>query len=402
MLHDENVLSRKLTSVLSPTSLSSEETEVEEEVKREASEAHDGINYKASGDMKNTSESRERSRSRPELGVTAPMMSAMIQSYVNNSSATSKLKDFIFTNLRFRSLAKFSQPLLKSRFFNSGVEGFQSSDICVSTSCDLHTFLELVSTLRFPSLDSTTSHVRLSPSPQAFEVPSRATSSLSIDFGHINQFLGWLLINDNFDRQAIKVKSARRMKNSMLRILGTSCVVNVQKHNGDHVEVDCILPFMSCTASQIAQLSHVLNDENKGTSTASILPNSTEIAAHRVDTVLFRYRENYDDAQGRFLSPWRSKTIIWNVFPHSTSTVSSKKSDPALQYVKQGSFKEEGDSCFSIEWRIIKSLPSSMWTSDAKFSGLYVLGEIYSFFPTVTFFGSSTSTEILNLLSEVS
>ncbi len=111
--------------------------------------------------------------------------------------------------------------------------------------------------------------------------------------------------------------------------------------------------------------------------------------------VFYRYRENYDPAQGRYISPWRSRSVIWEYFKTSDNSTQPRTS---TSLSGPGSANADSESTFSVEWSRCSSLPNSVWTEDATFMGVEVLGEITAFFPSVTFFGPSTLTEIDALL----
>lgn len=92
--------------------------------------------------------------------------------------------------------------------------------------------------------------------------------------------------------------------------------------------------------------------------------------------VFYRYRQNYDESQGRFLSPWRARHVTWAYFePVSTSTDTASSDNL------------EDDATFSVQWSRCPTLPQKQWIDDATYLGTEVIGEITAFFPSIFFFG---------------
>ena len=169
----------------------------------------------------------------------------------------------------------------------------------------------------------------------------------------------------------------------MLRLLGSSCIVTLnQGSQPESIVVDCIFPFYSFTYAQVEILQSVLRSQLDSSSTHS------HAVFHGSDSetrpILYRVRQNYDEAQGRYLSPWKLLHLHLPVFSTS-STVGKDK------------YREE-DCTFSLQWTAAAPLSSSMWTTDATFMGLQVLGDVTSFLPCITFFGPSTIDEVQKLI----
>ena len=132
----------------------------------------------------------------------------------------------MLNNLRFETLHKFTHSLARSRYHNSGTEGFERSEILVCTKCDLTTFIRLVDPLLLAATNETSDKMRFNPSHSAFRDPSRATGTLSIDFADLTPMLKWLRVQDGADQMQMKTKRSVRAQVAMLRVLGTSCLLN--------------------------------------------------------------------------------------------------------------------------------------------------------------------------------
>lgn len=173
----------------------------------------------------------------------------------------------------------------------------------------------------------------------------------------------------------------------MLRLLGSACVVSLPLRGGHEpvLDIDCILPGISYTSIVSDQLKSALRSVIEGTST-SMFSDGTDAQAC---DIFYRIRRNYDQSQGRYLSPWRRKTVRLRPFRPS-STSGSTDSDCSIGV--------DGDNTFSVQWTQLTPLSAAAWTSDARYFGEHVLGELSIFFPSITFFGHSTILEIEELL----
>ena len=171
------------------------------------------------------------------------------------------------------------------------MEGFQTTEVLVTVKSDLDTFLELVQDLTPSSKKGLT---RFNPDTQSFINPSRATSSLSVDFTTVSTMLRWMNINDIGDHHTCATKRSMRKNGKQLRILGSSCLITLPRPFSSNSEkstvlVDCFLPHVSCTTSHIHQLTSLLSDDI--TTSSQTNPPTHDLAN---DVVLYRYRENYD------------------------------------------------------------------------------------------------------------
>ena len=103
--------------------------------------------------------------------------------------------------------------------------------------------------------------------------------------------------------------------------------------------------------------------------------------------VFYRCRLNYDESQGKYLSPWKALNLdISSVMPMNQDEHRGHETDT--------------ESFFSVQWSQCRPISSTLWTTDATFLGVQVLGDITSFFPSVTFFGASTIREVERLISD--
>lgn len=299
--------------------------------------------------------------------------------------------------MKYDILSRFSAPLSRSKYNKSGVEGFQRNELLVTVRCDLDSFIQMTQSLQEDV--NLRAHTTFKPDLPSFHSPSRATSTLSVDFDSAFTLLNWMGVKDYNDHHTFALKETKGNINSnvprILRIVGTSCVLTLTKRHGSElpVDVDCVLPFASCTRSQVDQIRHLL-------STTPITPTSDPETCNsglakrclRFDVVLYRYRENYDGSQGRYISPWRARRVTWSSF-HSGSELGQSTSS----YYNSTS-TIDADSTFSVEWSRRSSLPSSQWTEDATFFGAHVMGQITTFLPVITFYGPSTLAEISGLI----
>ncbi|MEM8863859.1 MAG: hypothetical protein AAGD96_36585, partial [Chloroflexota bacterium] len=95
--------------------------------------------------------------------------------------------------------------------------------------------------------------------------------------------------------------------------------------------------------------------------------------------------------------PWRAKNITWSTF--DSLIEKEPAAGPSSQkYSSTSTSPPDTESTFSIEWSPCKAIPSTLWTEDASFTGVHVLGQITAFFPSITFFGPSTLSELEQLL----
>lgn len=262
--------------------------------------------------------------------------------------------------------------------------------------CDMVTFLEIVLPLHRSEPDTNTGlkQARFNPDVLAFQNPSRATDNLSVDFSNMTVLLRWINVNDVRDQRVFATKFSTKRPGGMLRILGTSCFLTVRKESSDTVGVDCVLPFVSCTSSQQSQLQDLLSSNPDGDIT---VPPASTYTGLQTDVVFYRYRENYDPSQGRYISPWRARRITWSYFTRSNSPSDMKSSTVATLGVSSQDTSDT-DGTFSVQWSRCAPLSRSQWTDDATFMGSLVLGSMTLFFPSVIFFGPSTLYEIEALM----
>ena len=150
------------------------------------------------------------------------------------------------------------------------------------------------------------------------------------------------------------------------------------------VDIDCILPLTSSTSNSLYAVRQALTMTEGYSATFN---GSVSNDASATTIVYCRVRENYDEAQGRYLSPWRKHVIPLPCFSAPTKHINTVSSF--------------SDSTFSVQWNPCKQLSAKQWTSDATFFGLDVMGEVTLFFPSVTFFGACTVREIGNLLDNM-
>lgn len=310
------------------------------------------------------------------------------------------LPSFILNTIKYEVLLHFSSPLPRSRFQNSGLEGFQISETSVVVKCDLNTFLQLTRPLNSSSYNGSS---RFAPNFALFESPSRATNNLSVHFSTLSDLLYWMQVHDIADHMAFCYKSSYRKSAGMLRVIGTACLVTRVRIPGvlDPVDVDCVLPFTSRTKPRLDQLREHL--ETRPTDVVPAASNSHATKGLKNNVVLYRFRQNFNEAQGRYISPWRSRQIPWNslleTISNSADAQSSSNLTSSTEPTTHTSTSTSGcDSTFSVEWSKCAPLPGSIWTEDACFMGLKVMGQITVFFPVVTFYGASTVAEIRNLL----
>ncbi len=317
-------------------------------------------------------------------------LSALIgsTSTMNNGSNRSALVDFISFNMKHSIVHKFSSQLPSRKYRRTGLEGYDSSDVIISTTCDLESFIQLVSTLDAKDECRKAHAMRFNPNRESFYDPSRATESLSVDFNNLKNLLTHLQLRDSADHQRIGVKRVSGKSGHLLRMLGTSCVLSLGSSDSDSAptEVDCVLPFMSTTPSNNDILKELLQAAYNNSKQQQPHLQRQDHNHSGSDIMFYRFRENYDEGQGRYLSPWKAVLVPNNCFKASSTTGLEQSSTD--------------DSTFSIEWSRSSQITSSTWTSDALFTGQYVLGEIMAFFPTVTFFGISTVREIDSLISD--
>lgn len=323
-------------------------------------------------------------------------------SAIVTDSQTDTLPEFVLNTIKYDSLQRFSTPLPRSRFQNSGLEGFQGQEITVAVKSDLETFKNLTRSLHQTSNSETSSSsVRFLPNFAVFENPSRASNNLSVDFEYLSDLLYWMGVMEITDHRTFGWKSTSQKHGAMLRVVGTSCVLyRVKRPNSMcTVDVDCFMPFTSKLSFRLEQIRQLLETTNtEGTEKASATPIQRGLNSN---VVLFRYRENYDEAQGRFVSPWRAQTITWSSFTNTSPSTSSYNTVPSVSTTTSSSSitsTTDCDSTFSVEWSRSAALSSKNWTDDATFFGRKVMGSITVFFPIVTFFGASTLAEIDNLL----
>lgn len=315
-------------------------------------------------------------------------------------NSNNSLLTFIRHNLKYGTIMKFTGSLASSKLPRSGVQGYDSSEVIISTQCDMDSFIVIAqstslvssgasSSIQSPSASTLSglSSVRFNPSIGAFLQPSRATASISVDFTRLSEILRFTQIRDIQDHCTIGVKECKGKTSHLLRLLGSSCTVtikagsNTETKNTDSIEVDCVLPFQSCTTNfrhYIKRFLQSVYNKQRG-----------DVCEHDVrsgtDTLFYRFRENYDDAQGRFLSHWKA-ALIDNTCFQSSSTIGT-----------EGITSD--DSTFSVEWCQNPLARHSTWTSDASYFGHQVLGQLTSFFPSITFFGDATISEIQTLIN---
>ncbi len=302
----------------------------------------------------------------------------------------------VLNTLKYECLHKFSHPLSRSRFNNSGLEGFQSSDVLVVVKSDMHTFIDIAQRQCLDDSRLSTS-VRLKPDLCAFHSPSRATNSLSIDFISLSSMLRFMSIMDIADHRTFASRGSVGKQGGMLRLLGSSCLLTLRKSEtrSTPVDVDCFLPFTSCSDSQVRQLQEILESDSSDNHS-----NTTQKPTFPVlpdNLVLYRHRKNYDASQGRFISPWLARRVSWTHFSPESDT-EKPASTPSSSTTTSNS-TGDSDATFCAEWTRFTQFPKSAWTSDATYTGYYVMGQLTAFFPAVTFFGPSTVAEIETLMT---
>lgn len=321
-------------------------------------------------------------------------LSTFLTDIVNRNKKDSSVVEFIQNTIKYDTVQKFTTPLCRTRLQNSGLEGFKCSEVIVNSKSDLTSFLHLMEPLLRSAQQDSGRKLRFNPSLQSFRSQSRATQLLSVDFSTLRDLLQWISIHDPRDIQTISVKCTTRKNDSLLRILGTSALISIPSvgnSSSSRIDVDCLLPFSSCTVKHVQHLESALmkeltaNEDSKVTTKVEV--SNTDNFAQK-QNVLYRCRVNYDESQGRYLSPWKVLQIsIPLIFG-----VDVKPEDSSATTTQQ-------ESSFTIQWSQCRTIPTSMWTTDARFTGLHVLGDISTFSPTLTFFGSSTIKEIKQLLS---
>ena len=267
----------------------------------------------------------------------------------------------------------------------------------MKTKSDMTSFLQLARPLRLP-LDARHHSVRFNPDYVAFETPSRASNNLTVDFQGLFSLLTWLKVNDFNDHISFATKKSVRRPGGVLRLLGTSCKITLRDgaQDGAPIDVDCVLPFISRLESHITHLKQLLQSDLDNDSFPTPEPSNTR-RLHD-DIVLYRYRQNFDESQGRFVSPWRVRRVTWGELDwKNTSQSIHGSSTPVLASNENPS---DSDQTFSVQWCRSTPLPSSQWTEDATYMGSQVIGDITAFFPTVLFFGPSTLAEVDALISK--
>ena len=149
--------------------------------------------------------------------------------------------------MKHDTLYRFSGSVSRSEFQKFGLEGFQTTELVISVRCDMHSFLNLIDSLRNQE------QTRFKPDEQSFTNPSRATESLSVDFATLRGLLDWMTINDSADYQTIASKRTIRKNEGLFRLVGTTCPLKVHRHDnpGIEIDVDCVLPFVSLSLIHI-------------------------------------------------------------------------------------------------------------------------------------------------------
>lgn len=261
------------------------------------------------------------------------------------------------------------------------------TEVVIKEKFDLKSFTSLMLQLHHTHTDRIGSDINFSPCLSAFHSPSRATPFLSVDFRKVKHLLEWLDVHDSRDHLSIGYRFTRLKLSGALRLLGSSFEIE-QCHGGNlnsSTIVDCVLPFCSATTSSYHAVAKALSNADINISESADKNKSPTVIPEKENEgdctlVLYRSRENYSDAQGKYLSPWK-KTII-----ESPPLTEAKNSTTAIS-----TFKE---SLYSVQWTPLPQVHSTLWTSDATYFGDDVMGEVTIFFPAVTFFGSSTIEEI--------
>lgn len=325
-------------------------------------------------------------------------ITALLRSVINTDNVESPLLVFIRHAIKYESLYRMGTGLSYTRYQKSGVEGFHTREVVINVRSDMFSYLQLVRPLRNATTNqvAATSSTRFNPDYHAFQNPTRAMNDLSVDFGDLPGLLKWMEVKDIQDLRSFATKRSTPRSGGLLRVLGTRCTITVSKsdNGNDQVDVDCILPFVSCTETRIAQLKQLLSEDYNESDTAPPPSINHDL---RTSVVFFRHRENYDPCQGRFLSPWRARRITWSGF----GTPSAVQSPPAVSSSNNSASSltsAESDTSFTVQWSRCAVLPSATWTEDATFMGSLLMGNISVFFPSVVFFGHSTTAEIRALL----
>lgn len=323
------------------------------------------------------------------------LFSSVIGSILDQRNTSSSVVDFIRNNLKYDIVQKFSSSLCRTKLQNTGVEGFKCMEIIVTTKCDLNSFHSLVQSLVHESRENSNHTFRFSPSLNSFSSQSRATRLLSVDFATLLELLRWISIHDESDVRRISLKSTSRKNDSLLRIVGSTAFLSLPNRGSQSssLGIDCVFLFSSCTLRLVNHLEsvlaeHLANPDNKSDlQTHSTTQYDYSRSSSGTQLVFYRCRENYDDSQGKYLSPWKSIEILG-----SNNLFGVKAEQSAV-------VASHDDSSISVQWSQSRQISRAMWTDDARFTGMQVLGEINTFFPTVTFFGTSTIKEIKDLLS---
>lgn len=260
------------------------------------------------------------------------------------------------------------------------------------------TFIDIVRPLLSTAVHrlGSTKPNRFNPSIHAFQHPTRAMTNLSVDFSDLPSMLHWMCIRDLQDHRSFATKTSTLRSGGVLRLLGSKCTIQMKKEGNENggVDVDCVMPFVTCTASLFSQLQSLLSEEYSEGDAAN--PPSIQHGL-QTNVVFYRRRENYDACQGRFLSPWRARRITLSPFINEAEHDPPSKSSSSNSTSTMGIYS---DTSFGVQWSRCAALPSSSWTDDATFTGSLVMGTINLFFPSVTFFGPSTIAEIQALLAK--
>lgn len=328
----------------------------------------------------------------PLASASTPPFQSLLTPHSTPDSYSSTLSSFILNALKYETLARLSAPISRSRFVNSGLEGFESSELLVKTKCDLSSFISIVHFFRKHPTSRLPNAFRLNPNSNSFQHPSRATQLLSIDFENLRQLLLALDIRDTSDHSRARLKTTSKKGCAMLRLLGSACVLSVPSQNAHDsaLDIDCILPGLSHTPFVSDQLVSALRTI---ISEGDNMTGFTDANDSQNCYIFYRIRRNYDQSQGRYLSPWRISTVNFRTFVSSSTSGSSENNN--------SNSGPDSDTTFSVQWTQSAPLSATAWTSDARYFGEHVLGELSIFFPSVTFFGDSTIREIDGLLDGV-
>ncbi len=144
-----------------------------------------------------------------------------------NQTATTNvgLKDFIMSILKYNTIQKFSCSLARSKLPKSGSEGYTSSEVLVTSQCDLFSFTGIIAGVGVSVSSVSSETVRLNPS--FYNNPPRAIPTLSADFKQPLHLLHMIGVKDPSDQCLIAIKQINTKSNRLLCILASTCVITL-------------------------------------------------------------------------------------------------------------------------------------------------------------------------------